>query len=596
MTIAPVQNAPPAFLRLLVISAGVFLVTLAAIELTVGTFFVSLAAERIEDRRRAEFVESWNRYLNQRKRIHESKVTGYGWWNELARAIEARNVRYILEDALGGDASLVKEYDVFVAAGRKMEVFFAAIDGRTLVADPAFVRSSRDVELERGFYADTSAKLIEMRPAYLANVVHASHKRSLDTPIVWHHITRYNGTVRLLTVTPISTNEGYPYTPGYLLFGYSMKKVIDLAQDIIPARIVLHETRPVGEYAVVPIKGLRPNEHFFLSFKPNVIVAESARNTMYLLILLQVSLGLVVFILVAPAFARRYSKELQGLVHARTHELSRANQALEHRQEQIARELEMARIVQQNLLPAAEYERGRLRVSCLYRPVHDLGGDLYDVVDLRDGRLGALVADVAGHGVPAALVSMMVKLSFVNNASANLPPNETLRLMNLDLNPLLAEGDYLTAAYAIVRPDNGQVQFAVGGHHPPIHFRRAEGVAVELVEALGPLIGPFLGSAFEAYSVYLEPGDRLFLYSDGLVEEKNPPDMQYGIKRLMEQIEGTGGVPIAEAKRRILADLEAFKGTALFADDITLVIIELFDAEPLAALRAAAGAALPQQN
>ena len=596
MTFVPVRKATPAFLRMLVIAAGIFLVTLAVVELAVGSFFVNLVAEKIENRRRAELVESWDRYLNQRKRIHESKVTGYGWWNELAHAIEARNTGYILNDALGGDASLVKEYDVFVAAGKNMETFFAAVDGRTSVADPDFVRKARDLDLERLFYAATSAKLLEMRPAYLANVVNAAHKHSLDAPIVWHHITRYNGSIRLLTVSPISINEGYPYTQGYLLFGYSMKKVIDLAQDIIPARIALQETRPTRAYAVVPINGLRKDERFFLTLEPKFLVAESARRTMYLLILVQVTLGLFVFMVVAPGFARRYSRELEETVEARTIQLSHANNELEKRQEQIARELKMARIVQQNLLPDAEYQRGRLRVSCLYRPVHDLGGDLYDVTDLGDGRLGVLVADVAGHGVPAALVSMMVKLSFVNNARAALPPDETLRLMNQDLNPLLAEGDYLTAAYAIFRPDNGEVHFSVGGHRAPIHYRREQAVAVELNEALGPLIGPFVTAQFQAFLAFLAAGDRLFLFSDGLVEQKNPLQEQYGTKRLLAQIELSGTLRIAEARERILSDLEAFKGTESFTDDITLVVVELFDTEPLAALRVAAGAAVPNQN
>lgn len=584
------------FLRLLVFATAAFLLALALVELAAGSYFINLIEKRIEDQRRREFVDSWEKFFNQRKRIHESKVTGYGWWNELAYALAAGNAHYIQNEALGNDVSLVKDYDVFLAVGPNQTVYFAAIDGRTNIGQPRLPPSWHEKSMEKDFFDRTLAKYKQMRPLYQKNIVNAPHKRSLDKPIVWHEVRNYNGQLRLLTLSPVAQNEGYPYCAGFLLFGYSMSKIIATAEDIIPARIRVHPSKPVKAYALTKLPSSQNGKTYYVSFEPKIMLADSARETLYLLIAVQISLSLLAFVFIAPQFARRYARELEKTIDERTNELALANEALLERQKQLARELQMARIVQQNLLPDREFSQGRLRGNCLYRPVSDLGGDLYDLIILPDGRLGLLIADVSGHGVPAALISMLVKLSFVNHADASQSPSQTLGNMNDELRPLLAHGDHLTAAYAILRSDTGEVHYSVGGHRALIHYQRNAGRAVELDEAQGTLLGSFLDAQLEDSTLQLEVGDRLFVFTDGLVEEKNHAQEMYGTQRLQKAIEASAGLTIAGVREAIMADLTLFKGGAQFADDLTLAIIELMDQPAKMALALSAATTVADQN
>jgi hypothetical protein len=239
----------------------------------------------------------------------------------------------------------------------------------------------------------------------------------------------------------------------------------------------------------------------------------------------------------------------------------------------VSKELETARNIQQSILPAAMPSAAGLEIVASYMPMAEVAGDFYDFLDQGDGRLGVLVADVSGHGVPAALIASMVKIAFAAQADHASDPARVIAGMNHALCGKF-EFAYVTASYAFIDPARRALAYASAGH-PPILLLRANG-EIESLEEGGLVLAFATDSPYSTASVPLNPGDRLLLYTDGLLEAADQRGAFFGDARLVESLRKTAALDLPAVLAHLIIDLNAWRGpTARLTDDVTLVAVEL---------------------
>jgi sigma-B regulation protein RsbU (phosphoserine phosphatase) len=237
----------------------------------------------------------------------------------------------------------------------------------------------------------------------------------------------------------------------------------------------------------------------------------------------------------------------------------------------VRRELETARQIQTSLLPRQIPKHSDLDIAARFVPMTAVGGDIYDFVELGPSCLGILVADVSGHGIPAALIASMVKVAFSAQVDHADDPARVLASMNQILCRHL-ERAYVTAVYAVVNTDRQTITIANAGHPPALLHRRD---ATSLVpHDHGVMLGFFPDAEYTNTEVApFAPGDRLLLYSDGVLEARDRAGQFFDgdrVARWLSDIEHTSAEQFAEAA---LGALTRWTGGG-FDDDVTFVITE----------------------
>ena len=270
----------------------------------------------------------------------------------------------------------------------------------------------------------------------------------------------------------------------------------------------------------------------------------------------------------------RINDTLASLVATRSWELTRKREQtlkeLERRNAIIEKELDKARKIQSALLPRKIPRLKNLDISTLYLPMDKVGGDLYGFVEFHNGDLGLFVADVSGHGIPAAFIASMVKLQFDFTAPIISSPAETL----FHLNKCLLDktgGHFLTIFYGIIKTDNRFI-YAKAGHCNPYVFRKASGELEEL-QSRGKILGVFPDTLSEDCETTLEVGDRLVLYTDGLIEARNDQEL-FGDSRFSESLIKGMKYSSYEYIDSIMEDVEIFSGKKSFEDDVTIMVVD----------------------
>jgi len=239
--------------------------------------------------------------------------------------------------------------------------------------------------------------------------------------------------------------------------------------------------------------------------------------------------------------------------------------------EVLEQELRVARRIQQALLPKTAPRLEGWRIEHHYRPAREVGGDFYDFLELPDGRLGLVVGDATGHGVPAAVLMAGARSVLRAVARREEAPGRVLAAANEILCADIPPGTFVTCFYGVLDPSSGRLAYANAGHSLPCRWQQ-DGPATDL-RAAGMPLGLMSGMAYEQEETVLEVGDSALFYSDGLVESRNPGREMFGVPRLRSLLAGL--VPDAgDPAASLLGELERFVGDGRKQeDDITLVTL-----------------------
>jgi serine phosphatase RsbU (regulator of sigma subunit) len=237
------------------------------------------------------------------------------------------------------------------------------------------------------------------------------------------------------------------------------------------------------------------------------------------------------------------------------------------------KELEIARNIQQKLLPESTVSTGNLALASRYVPATSVAGDFYDFLVNDDG-LGVLIADVSGHGIPAALSASMVKVAVRAQTGRAGEPAEVLRGMNSILCGNL-QGQFVSAGYLFLNPAQNTLIYA-GAGHPPLLVYRSCGKRIESLEENGVPLGIFPGSSYNGKSAPLARGDRCLLYTDGLLEATSPSGEEFGTERLQDFLREQSTLAPQTFCDTLVQQMRAWCGEAQqFRDDLTIVVIDL---------------------
>jgi serine phosphatase RsbU (regulator of sigma subunit)/predicted ester cyclase len=238
--------------------------------------------------------------------------------------------------------------------------------------------------------------------------------------------------------------------------------------------------------------------------------------------------------------------------------------------ERIERELQVARRIQHASLPKEVPTLEGWQISPYYQPAREVGGDFYDFFELEDERLGIVVGDATGHGVPAALVMASARSMLRAVAQASDSPGDALRRVNDPLATDIPANMFVTCFYAILDPKSGSLTYANAGHDLPYLHRDG---AVEELRATGMPLGLMPGMEYEEKQIILEAGEAALLYSDGLVEAHDPKGEMFGFPRLRALVaeHAEGERPLGEF---LMDELYTFVGEGWEQeDDITLLTL-----------------------
>ena len=234
-------------------------------------------------------------------------------------------------------------------------------------------------------------------------------------------------------------------------------------------------------------------------------------------------------------------------------------------------DLEVARQIQFGLLPFEPFAQDGVRIATAMRPANTVGGDYFDVIDLGPGRIAVVVADVAGKGMPAALLMALLQGSLRTLVSAGMRGAELVTTLNAHLTASLPSNRLITFFYAEVETATGGSTWVNAGHNPPF-LLPASGPARRL-EPNGIALGVLADAVFVAEPLQIEPGDRLFVYTDGLTEAASPADEEFGDARLLTALEARRGATGETLIAEVIAEALRFCGPARPRDDMTLLAL-----------------------
>ena len=261
----------------------------------------------------------------------------------------------------------------------------------------------------------------------------------------------------------------------------------------------------------------------------------------------------------------------QAAPAVRVAQLVRQQQIEAQARERLEQELRVARVVQQTLLPKELPELAGWQVAAYWQPAQAVSGDFYDFINLPDGNLGIVEADVTGKGVPAALVMASAR-GILRVAAEQDPtsPGKVLAHVNELLCPDIPPSMFVTCLYGVLNPHTGRFVFANAGHNLPA---KCTADAVVELRATGMPLGLLPGMTYDEYEGTLELGESILIYSDGLVEAHNPQGEMFGFPRLRTMACGLGSGPaLIEHLRGALAE---FAGPGWEQeDDVTFVTLE----------------------
>lgn len=276
-------------------------------------------------------------------------------------------------------------------------------------------------------------------------------------------------------------------------------------------------------------------------------------------------------------------------------QLNKMNSELYERNTQVEKELYVARQLQQSLLPPflpdstldpeevccyskCHYKNPKIKISGVYLPCDALGGDIYDVIQFPNGTVGVAIADVSGHGVPAGFITAIFKSSFYRITHNHTCPSAIMHELNNELADIIKTGEYVTGIYGRIfsvedQPEQLIFEFSGAGHPYPLYYNAAENKLHRLKENGTPLVW-IKNSEYPLGRIQLAPGDKVFMFTDGVSEMRNTHQAMYGEEALEQIFLRLAQEQSPRILDEIIQQLSDFTEGYPLEDDLSVVLIE----------------------
>jgi sigma-B regulation protein RsbU (phosphoserine phosphatase) len=235
---------------------------------------------------------------------------------------------------------------------------------------------------------------------------------------------------------------------------------------------------------------------------------------------------------------------------------------------EIQKELDIARRIQHSILPGEFPASKHFRVAARYVPMRSVAGDFYDFLIVDEKQAGLLIADVSGHGVPAALIASMVKVAASSHREQTRDPSQFLAAMNSTLCGN-TQNQFVTAAFVHLDAERGEFRYAAAGHPPMLLLRENQ---VYRIEENGLMLALFPTAQYASATLALYPGDRIVLYTDGVIEAANADEIEFGWEQLSAQLHEGAALSHTEMADRIIASVQQWSANQ--SDDLTVIVCD----------------------
>ena len=283
--------------------------------------------------------------------------------------------------------------------------------------------------------------------------------------------------------------------------------------------------------------------------------------------------------LAVAALAKRTSDLAKANIELQRHIAERrlVEEKLKKKQQQIAKDLEIAAGIQQSLLPSSSPRIESIRLAWRFKPCEQIGGDIFNFQYTGRNHISFYMLDVCGHGISSALISATVSQFLQTNSESSENTSEAARpeavLNSLDrVFPFERFDSFFTIIYLTVDYVNGRLSYCSAGHPAPI-LRHTDGT-LEVLDVHGPVIGAGDGRPFQQEDKQLQPGDKIVLYTDGVLDHSNSAGEFFGKHRLFEALQLHGDQPVQPLMDSLQAKIKEFAGFAKSGDDISMMVIE----------------------
>lgn len=256
--------------------------------------------------------------------------------------------------------------------------------------------------------------------------------------------------------------------------------------------------------------------------------------------------------------------------------LKEANRELALFQEKINFELDEARRVQNFILPSLLPNTDKIKFSSIFEPMDQIGGDFFDIIEINEGVYGILIADVTGHGVPAALLTFMTSFAFKNIAIQTTSTAKVVSSTNEKLYNKMPRGSFITMFYAIYDTKDKTLNFTQAGH-PEGFVVRPGAEKVYSLSSGGPLVGAFSADSvnYTQSKIQLEVGDKFLLYTDAILEIWNSEDVMINREDFIAFLLSNSHLSIEDLLQSIKTFGLSYSGKKTFDDDFTMVGFEV---------------------
>ncbi len=272
--------------------------------------------------------------------------------------------------------------------------------------------------------------------------------------------------------------------------------------------------------------------------------------------------------------------DLEITINKSLHDLMTLKDAIHSRDQLlfIRHELSIATEIQTSILPKTFPpfpDRKEFDIYAKMIPAREVGGDLYDFFLIDKSRLGCIIGDVSGKGIPAAMFMAVSKTLLKATALKGIPPDSCLESVNNILVDDSLPSMFVTVFYAVFDTRNGSLEYCNGGHNPPYIIGK-DGQVRKLDHRGGVFLGSVKNLEYESNVTMLQPGETLFLYTDGITEAMNPSEDMFEESRTEEALQRHHALPLEQLVENVVKDVQAFAGSQEQSDDITCLAIRYF--------------------